>query len=124
MQPTTDNSMINMTIAVALFFLLLPFVMLFMNQENSRWKVLFVLALYFAGIAVFYNVFGRCFILTDLHGTTTIDESLPIPPAPWRVMPVITNLFADDFESYSTGTVTSINGGDWSNAYIGIFNGY
>lgn len=55
MTVTTDNTMINTVIAVSLFFILLPFVMILMDKENSKFKVLLVIAAYVAILVMFYT---------------------------------------------------------------------
>ncbi|HCC06614.1 MAG TPA: hypothetical protein DEP72_00415 [Clostridiales bacterium] len=50
-----NNMGMNNTIAVTLFFILLPFIMLFMDQNNSKMKVFLVIVTYVAILGAFYT---------------------------------------------------------------------
>ncbi|HAN09950.1 MAG TPA: hypothetical protein DCP90_04970 [Clostridiales bacterium] len=51
------NMGLNNIIAVSLFFILLPFIMLFMEQTNSKLKIFLAIAIYVGIIAMFYTEF-------------------------------------------------------------------
>lgn len=70
-------------------------------------------------IYVFYQVFGRHYILTDFGGSTGIVE-VPPDPITLPALPPASNAWIDTFSGYTLGTVARLWGaGIWNNS-VGI----